>query len=371
MNKEKRKQVSVYLKAGERAATSYYRFYQYFKNLDADVKYNLMIPDNRWNDFFPIARQPKWKQVYIFFYIYLRVLGNLLSDAIKKTDCLIISRCIINKIVPLSFKIILKIIKRNGCKIIWDIDDNIIGTEMTRANFDWFSDFVDIIIVGSPILKELVCEQNRNKVLVLPTTDGDMHYLISDEIKNERLKTFEKIVKFIWVGTFSSLPYVERITEAFEEASLTFKKQGKELQLIVVCDKKLRYIPKNFSLFNLKWEKHVSIEQMLHAHVGIMPLENNENNRGKCGFKLIQYLSAGLPIIGSTVGINQMIIKEGCGIGVEELNITKWTNAIKEIAIDAESWKQLSLNAYKDWENHYNHNAILSEWKDLILTIAS
>ena len=71
MNKEKRKQVSVYLKAGERAATSYYRFYQYFKNLDADVKYNLMIPDNRWNDFFPIARQPKWKQVYIFFYIYL------------------------------------------------------------------------------------------------------------------------------------------------------------------------------------------------------------------------------------------------------------------------------------------------------------
>lgn len=360
------KRVSIYLKAGEKAATSYYRFYQFFDKIDAQFEYHLMIPDSKWNFFFPIAKQPKWKQVYIFIFIYFRVLRNLLTDLLSKPDFVVVSRCIINKVLPWSYMFLLKLIKRNGSKIIWDFDDNIIGSEMKRKNFDWFSDIADIIIVGSPFLKEMVCKQDRNKVLLLPTTDGDMHHLVTDEIKKERVKTYGEVVKFIWVGTFSTLHYVELIVDAFEKAALALKERRKELLLVVVCDKELHYTPKSFTLLNIKWEKQVAIEQMLHAHIGIMPLEDNENNRGKCGFKLIQYLSVGLPLIGSTVGVNKMIINKSLGVGITELEIDEWAEAIIRMADDLFLWQSLSQNAYQIWETHYSFESNLNKWKDII-----
>lgn len=366
MNNEKQKRISVYLKAGDRAATSYYRFYQYFRKVDADIKYHLMIPDSKWNSFFPIAQQPKWKQVYIFFLIYFRVLGNLLTDIVKNPDCVVVSRCIINKVLPWSYKFLLKQIKRKGARIIWDFDDNIIGREMTRKNFDWFSYVADIIIVGSPVLKEMVCEGDRDKVIMLPTTDGDMHHLLTEDIKEERWKSFEKTLKVIWVGTFSSLEYVERVTESFENAGRTLTSLGKKLQLTVVCDKELLYTPKNFKLINIKWDKQTAITQMLHSHVGIMPLEDDESTRGKCGFKLIQYLSIGLPVIGSTVGMNSQIINDCVGVGVTELDIREWEEAIVRFVESPATWKKYSNNAYKEWECHYDYKNIFESWKSII-----
>ena len=260
----------------------------------------------------------------------------------------------------------MKQIKNKGTKIIWDFDDNIIGSEMTRKNFDWFSSIADIIVVGSPVLKEIICENDREKVIMLPTTDGDMHHLLTEDIKKERQNSFEKALRVIWVGTFSTLEYVERVTEAFENAGSILAVQGKELQLTVVCDKELKYAPKSFKLINIKWDKQTAIDQMLHSHVGIMPLVDNENNRGKCGFKLIQYLSVGLPVIGSTVGMNQMIISDNLGIGVEELKPDEWTNAIMKMAGDFTLWKFFSKNAYKEWEGLYGYESNLLKWKEII-----
>ena len=360
------KKISVYLKAGERAATSYYRFYQFFYLLDAEVNYNLMIPDSKWKAFFPIARHSKWKQVYIFFFIYFRVLGNLLLDLVRKPDCIVVSRCIINKALPLSFKYLLKLQKNNGSKIIWDFDDNIIGAEITKSNFDWFSDIANVIVVGSPLLKDMIRKKDREKTIILPTTDGDMHYLLTNDIMEERINSFEKFLKVIWVGTFSTLKYVEEITEAFEIAGNILAEQGKKLQLTIVCDKELKYKPNTFELINIKWDKQTAINQLLYSHVGIMPLENNEITRGKCGFKLIQYLSVGLPVIGSTVGMNSLIIRDNVGIGVNELNIDLWTDSILKNAESIERWCKYSRNAYKEWEKLYSYDTNMLKWKDIL-----
>ncbi len=362
-----KRRVSVYLKAGSRAATSYYRFYQYFNSMDADFRYNLMIPESRSASFFPIARQPKWKQVYIFFYIYVRVLRNLVRDLVRKPDYLVISRCIINKVLPYSYVIILKFLKRRGCKLIWDFDDNIIGFEMSKHSFDCFSNIADVIIVGSPFLKEFVNEENRGKVILLPTTDGDMHHLLTEEIEDARFNELDSNIKIIWVGTFSTLHYVGRICAALEKAGGRLSKENKKLHFTVVCDKVLDYNPNHFELVNINWEKQTAIDQMLHSHIGIMPLEDNESTRGKCGFKLIQYLSVGLPIVGSTIGMNQLIINDTIGFGVKELDIDAWADAIIKISSDVEKWRSLSNNAFKEWKTKYSFSANYEKWKNEIL----
>ena len=79
------KRISVYVRTGNQAAVTYYRFAQYFDKLSRDVTYRKMIPDSRSADFLPISVQPRWKQVGIFFYILVRQFFNLLRDSLKLT----------------------------------------------------------------------------------------------------------------------------------------------------------------------------------------------------------------------------------------------------------------------------------------------
>ena len=74
----------------------------------------------------------------------------------------------------------------------------------------------------------------------------------------------------------------------------------------------------------------------------------------------------GLPVIGSTVGMNQMIISDNLGIGVEELKPDEWTNAIMKMAGDFTLWKFFSKNAYKEWEGLYGYESNLLKWKEII-----
>ena len=45
--------------------------------------------------------------------------------------------------------------------------------------------------------------------------------------------------------------------------------------------------------------------------VGIMPLPDEPWPRGKCGFKLIQYMACGLPVVALPVGANAEIVEHG------------------------------------------------------------
>jgi glycosyltransferase involved in cell wall biosynthesis len=42
-----------------------------------------------------------------------------------------------------------------------------------------------------------------------------------------------------------------------------------------------------------------------------MPLESNPYTLGKCGFKLMQYMAAGVPTVASPVGFNKEVVQHG------------------------------------------------------------
>lgn len=362
------KKISVYLQSGEKAAVTYYRFYQFFSKMNVDVRYQLMIPEERRDSFLPISKQPIFKKICIFIYIYIRVFIQLISDFRDKPDILIISRRLIHRIMPFSFLYLLKKVKERGCKIVWDYDDQIINLgEVTRRGFNQLSNVSDIIIVGSPFLKELLLDKYKGKAILLPTTDGDMNELLNDEVTTNRIQQLSTSVKIVWVGTFSGLDFLKQITPAFEEFGKYLILRGRELRVSVVCDYPLEYDARAFVLENIPWERKIAVKKMLDAHIGVMPLEDNEIARGKCGFKLIQYLSIGLPVVGSAVGMNKQIISKNVGVAIDTLNPESWNDAFMTICSSPSSWRNYSLEAQKKWHDDFSYDKNLDMWKRLLM----
>jgi glycosyltransferase involved in cell wall biosynthesis len=62
--------------------------------------------------------------------------------------------------------------------------------------------------------------------------------------------------------------------------------------------------------------------------IGIMPLQDDEFQKGKCGLKLLQYMAAGLATIASPVGVNDTIIEHGL-TGFKARTDADWCAAIE------------------------------------------
>jgi glycosyltransferase involved in cell wall biosynthesis len=65
------------------------------------------------------------------------------------------------------------------------------------------------------------------------------------------------------------------------------------------------------SMETRSWHEQTEALEVRDFDIGIMPLRDDPWSRGKCGFKLIQYLACGLPVVASPVGVNSQIVVDG------------------------------------------------------------
>ncbi|WP_025835228.1 glycosyltransferase [Bacteroides stercorirosoris] len=146
-------------------------------------------------------------------------------------------------------------------------------------------------------------------------------------------------------------------------ARLLYDLDKRKLVLKVICNERLECDCDNLIIENICWSRQGAIEGMLKAHIGIMPLLDSEFTRGKGGFKLIQYLSIGLPCIGSDVGYNHSIISLECGFLPR--TESEWITAIIKLS-NILSWKSYSENAFQYWRLNFSYEKNLEVWKALI-----
>lgn len=108
------------------------------------------------------------------------------------------------------------------------------------------------------------------------------------------------------------------------------------------------------SLLDIKeWSEAGEVPFLQSISIGIMPLTDTPWARGKCGYKLIQYMACGLPVVASPVGVNKEIVDHGVNGFLAETD-DEWRSALKTLLTDAELRRRMGAAGRQKVEESYS-----------------
>lgn len=361
--------VSVYTRSGENSPSSYYRILQYANKWNYNTSKHIIVNQKIYmKRNASVYKKTKifWNFIY-YGLAYIKVFAFLLYDImIFKPECVIVSREFSPKLLFKINEKLLKHLLHNCNNVIWDFDDDIfINKEISQKESDLLMKLSDTIIVTHAGLKSKLPVQQQEKTYLLPTTDGDFSDIKLEEVINLRKITLKERINLIWIATQSSISNLLAIIPELDLAAKELKKtDGRELILNVVCNCEVKNKTDYLVIKNITWSRDIIKDVMYNSHIGIMPLDDNEFNRGKGGFKIIQYMSTGMPVIASSVGFNNSIIKEKFGVLVSSKN--EWKDIYKQNIIDIDKYEDYCYNSYNEYSEFYSFEKNLKFWEEII-----
>lgn len=110
--------------------------------------------------------------------------------------------------------------------------------------------------------------------------------------------------KIGWVGTLTNQPNLELVAEPLAKI---FQTRGAGLR--VIADEPMMLPGVNVEF--IKWSYDQEVALLQECQIGIVPVKASAWSPWKFFFKLIQYMSLGLPVVATATGSNLEIIKDG------------------------------------------------------------
>lgn len=212
--------------------------------------------------------------------------------------------------------------------IFFDFDDAIMHST-SRPESDRTSHYrlfrrtarmADVMIAGNETLAGYACRYCE-KVHVLPTGLDTASYFNPDVQKPD-----DKI-RLVWIGSASTLPFLERLRPVLEKIGAAHK----NVVLRIIAD--AFFDLENMTVEKCPWTLDGQIRALQECDIGLSPLPDNRFTRGKCAFKMLQYFSAGLPVIASPVGVNELFVKESRA-GLLASADDEWVSAVQTLISD-------------------------------------
>jgi glycosyltransferase involved in cell wall biosynthesis len=100
------------------------------------------------------------------------------------------------------------------------------------------------------------------------------------------------------------------------------------------------------------WSEDAEVAQLQQFDIGIMPLPDAPWERGKCGYKLIQYMACGLPVVASPVGANRGIVVDGDN-GYLAADDRQWLDALEQLVADPALRERMGASGRRMVEQTY------------------
>jgi glycosyltransferase involved in cell wall biosynthesis len=197
------------------------------------------------------------------------------------------------------------------------------------------------VVVGSPYLEEYALEVGAQRVTCVPTAVDVAAYA-----PDARRPSAGDEVVIGWIGTPSNERYLGMIGEALADVC---RLRNACFRVIGARPVDIPGVPVDFR----RWSEETEATDLSDVDIGVMPLESGAWERGKCGYKLIQYMAASRPGVASPVGANIGIVEHGV-TGFLADNSAAWRDYLLCLIDDAALRARMGRQARRIAEAKYD-----------------
>jgi|SRR5690606_38070049 len=242
-----------------------------------------------------------------------------------------------------------RILEFLGVKYIADYDDAIFHN-YDRSDNRWVKSFLSLkidkvmrysacVVAGNTYLAERARKAGATRIEIIPTVIDLERYP-----EKEYVNKGEFVVG--WIGTKSTFEkHFMQLADQVQELTHTYT----DLYFHIVgapdnglFNQQVRFIP---------WTEESEVAEIMKFDIGLMPLIDSDWEKGKCAYKLIQYMACGIPGLASAVGANVEVVNSENGFLVNDL--TDFETIIKEIRLNRMTLKEKGRRARQNVLNKY------------------
>ena len=197
----------------------------------------------------------------------------------------------------------------------------------------------DLVTVGNEYLGARARQAGALRVEIVATVVDATRYAVKYSAREEP-------VTIGWIGSPSTAHYLRLVGPALQGIVAS---RGARVVAVGANADQLKGLPIEVR----PWSEQSEVAEIQRFDIGIMPLPDEPFERGKCGYKLIQYMACGIPVVASPVGANKVVVREGVE-GFLPADLSQWSDVLGKLCDDSSLRSRLGAAGRNRVEAEYS-----------------
>jgi len=294
---------------------------------------------------------------------YLRKAATFAALSVKRLDSLRDSSrfdliLIYREMFPIGPAFVERLLAARGRPpVVFDFDDAISLRSVSDANHliaalkqpGKVSSIIrhsDHVIAGNEYLADYARRFNPAVTMIPTCVDTDRFVPAAEALQSETPAPSRELVVG-WIGSPTTALYIRGLA-----AVLRRVRERHPFVLRISGTGEPLTIP-GVDVDNRPWSLHGEVELFNTCDVGVYPLADDEWSKGKCGFKAIQFMACGVPVVAAAVGVNRTIVQDGTN-GCLASTGDEWVEKLSRLLSDAALRRRLAVAGRRTVEEGYS-----------------
>ena len=260
-----------------------------------------------------------------------------------------------------------RLLRRSCRAIVYDFDDAVYTVRSSRAGhhprqspmrrwrFAALCRAADLVVACNEVLATRA-RSHATRVEVIPTPVDVARYP-KDAPRGSPGRTL------VWIGMPENLRYLELVRPALVRLAAEFR----DLRMRLVSSGTPPWTDVPVEL--VPWSEEGEVEALRSADIGIMPLFDDDWSNGKCAFKIIQYMAAGLPCVASRTAVNCEVVSHGHN-GFLASTTSEWQDRLRTLLLADDRGRSLGRAGRQLVEQRFDRRLIAPQTAELIASVA-